>query len=94
MDHYDLSKCKPMTLKEIKESVNMPVWVKVINKSVFADPTDAFDSWGMVRKSWVRVWDDKRHDLVKIDYDFSTYGKDWVAFSIYDIVNSSDQKKE
>ena len=70
----------PLTLAELKQMEDEPVWVQVIDKSNFADPLDAFDAWGLVRKSWVRVWDRSRADLITIDYHFEDYGADWLAY--------------
>lgn len=75
------AKRTPLTLEQLKKMSGQPVWVEVINHSVFADPEDDFDAWGMCRRSWVRVWDEKRADLISIDYDFETYEKDWLAYT-------------
>jgi hypothetical protein len=72
----------PLTLDDLQKMVNHPVWVKVLDHTVFADPADDFDGWGLVRASWVRVWDAKRADLVKVDYDFESYGKEWIAYKM------------
>ena len=72
----------PLTLEELQKMKNHPVWVKVLDHSVFADPADDFNGWGMVRKSWVRVWDEKRADLVKVDYHFEDYEKEWLAYKM------------
>lgn len=71
---------KPMKLSELKRMEGEPVWVQVIDKSNFADPMDAFDAWGLVRKSWVRVWDKDRADIITVSYHFEDYGKDWLAY--------------
>ncbi len=71
---------RPLTLKELRAMEGEPVWVEVIDHSALADPADDFDAWGLVRKSWVRVWDAKRADLVHIDYDFEDYGSLWRAY--------------
>jgi len=76
----DWSKNDPLTLEELREMDREPVWVKVIDHDVFADKTDDFDDWGLVRKSWVRILDGRRADLVHIDYDFEDYGKEWLAY--------------
>lgn len=68
---------KPLTVEELRKMVGSPVWVEVIDHNVFADPMDDFDGWGLVRTSWVRLWDEKRADLVKVDYDFEDYLKEW-----------------
>lgn len=71
----------PLTLEELRLMDGCPVWVEVIDHSVFADKADDFDGWGLVRKSWVRVLDEKRADLVMVDYHFEDYGKEWQAYS-------------
>lgn len=73
---------RPLFLDELRRMEGCPVWVKVIDHSVFKDPKDDFDGWGMVRKSWVRIWDEKRADLIHIDYDFESYGKEWMAYAM------------
>lgn len=70
----------PLTLEELREMDGEPVWVKVVDHTAFADKEDDFDGWGMCRSSWVRVWDGRRADIVKIDYDFEDYGKTWLAY--------------
>jgi len=70
----------PLTLEELREMDGWPVWVKVLDHDAFADKADDFDGWGLVRKSWVRVWDGKRADLVHVDYHFEEYGKVWRAY--------------
>ena len=72
----------PLTLEELRQMDGSPVWVEVLDHSVFADEADDFDGWGLVRKSGVRVWDEKRADLVKVDYHFEDYGKEWRACSV------------
>lgn len=72
---------KPLTLEQLRERNGLPVWVHVIDHTVFADKQDDFDGWGMCRKSWVRIWDSKRADLIHIDYDFEDYGKEWIAYA-------------
>lgn len=73
---------RPLILKELRQMVDWPVWVEVLDHDVFADPADDFDSWGMVRESWVRIWDAARADLIHIDYDFESYGKEWRAYAM------------
>lgn len=70
----------PLTLDELKSMDGQPVWVRVIDHRNFADPKDDFDGWGMVRKSWVRIWDESRADLIHVDYYFEDYGKKWLAY--------------
>lgn len=72
---------EPLTLEQLREMDRQPVWVHVIDHTVFADKEDDFDGWGMCRKSWVRIWDSKRADIVHIDYDFEDYGKEWLAYA-------------
>lgn len=75
-----LSKNEPLTLEELRKMVGQPVWVKVIDHTVFADKEDDFDGWGMCRSSWVRVRDGNRADIVHVDYEFEIYGKEWLAY--------------
>lgn len=81
-----ISETKPLTLKQLKTIYDEPVWVKVLNHEMFADPDDDFDGWGMVRQSWVRLWDAKRADLISVKYDFKDYGKTWIAYSYKTLV--------
>ena len=71
----------PLTLEELKQMAGQPVWVEVIDHKMFADKDDDFDGWGLVRSSWVRLWDESRADIVHVDYDFEEYGKTWRAYS-------------
>lgn len=73
-------KNEPLTLEELRELGGESVWVKVIDHNMFADKADDFDGWGLTRKSWVRVWDEARADLVHVDYDLEDYGKAWIAY--------------
>lgn len=75
-----LSTNNPLTLEELRGMDGEPVWVKVVDHTVFSNKEDDFDGYGMCRSSWVRVWDGKRADLVKVDYDFVDYGKKWLAY--------------
>jgi hypothetical protein len=72
---------EPLTLDQLREMDGQPVWVHVIDHTVFSDKEDDFDGWGMCRKSWVRIWDSKRANIVLIDYDFDNYGKTWLAYA-------------
>lgn len=72
---------KALTLEELRRMDGKPVWVHVVDHTVFADKEDDFDGYGLVRKSWVRVWDEKRADLIHVDYDFCGYGKEWLAYA-------------
>lgn len=71
---------QPLTLEELQEMDGEPVWVMVVDHKVFADKDDDFDGWGMCRKSWARLWDKERADLIHVDYDFEDYGKTWLAY--------------
>lgn len=81
-----ISETKPLTLKQLKTIYDEPVWVKVLDHDMFKDPDDDFDGWGMVRQSWVRLWDAKRADLISVKYDFKDYGKTWIAYSYKTLV--------
>ena len=70
-----------LTREQLREMDGQPVWVHVIDHTIFADKKDDFDGWGMCRKSWVRIWDSKRADIVHIDYDFEDYGKTWACYA-------------
>ena len=76
-----MSERKSLTLEELRKMGGKPVWVRVVDHTVFADKEDDFDGYGLVRKSWVRVWDEKRADLIHVDYDFCSYGKEWLAYA-------------
>lgn len=89
-----ISETKPLTLKQLKTIYDEPVWVKVLDHEMFADPDDDFDGWGMVRQSWVRLWDAKRADLISVKYDFEDYGKTWVAYSYRMLVEALLKKIE
>jgi len=75
-----LSEPQPLTLAELRERDGEPVYIVVLDKTVFADKDDAIDGWGLVRKSWVRLWDSNRADIVHIDHDFEDYGETWLAY--------------
>lgn len=72
---------EPLSLTQLKHMEGEPVWVKVLDRSEFADPKDAIDGWGSVRKSWVYVSDSSRDDLVTVKYQFEDYETVWVAYS-------------
>lgn len=55
--------------------------IKIDRGNRFLEKECDFDGWGMCRKSWVRIWDSKRADLIHIDYDFDDYGKTWLAYA-------------
>ena len=71
---------KPLTVKELRQMEGEPVWVKIIDASNFCWPQDAFDDYGLVRKSWVRMWDRSRADLYTVSHHFEEYGKTWLAY--------------
>ena len=71
----------PLTLDQLRDLEGKPVWVRVIDHTIFGNKEDDFDGWGMCRKSWVRIWDRKREDLVHIDYNFEDYGQTWLAYA-------------
>lgn len=71
---------EPLTIDQLREMDGQPVFVYVIDHSVFADKDDDFDAWGLCGKSWVTVWDKKRADIVNVDYDFNDLGKTWLAY--------------
>lgn len=77
---------KPLTIAQLKSMNGEPVWVKIIDHSNFADPKDDFDGWGLCRKSWVRIWDATRADLISVTYDFNEYGKTWLAYSYINLL--------
>lgn len=56
------------------------VWVVVIDKEAFCDPKDTFSDWGHVRKSWVRLWDKDRADIITVAHHFEDYNKTWIAY--------------
>lgn len=71
---------KPLKLSDLKQMEGEPVWVRIICKTNFADPQDAFNAWGLVRSSWVRVWDKDRADIITVKHVFENYGKTWLAY--------------
>ena len=71
----------PLTMDELRAMNGKPAYIVVIDKSNFANSDDAFDGWGMVRWSLVRMWDAKRADLVHVDHDFCENGKTWIAYA-------------
>ena len=76
----ETEKNEPITLDELREMDGEPVWIVIIDHDSFADKNDDFDGWGLCRKSWVRMWDEKRADLVHADHHFEDYGKTWMAY--------------
>lgn len=78
--HPDAQQNEPLTLEELRGMDGQPVYVKVIDHTVFANKKDDFDGWGMCRSSWVRIWDRKRADIVHVDYEFEAYGGEWMAY--------------
>lgn len=76
-----LTEPKPLTLDELKEREGKPVWIVPINLyNWICDTIDGKPDWGMVRKSWARIWRQETADLVHTDFDFEDYGKTWLAF--------------
>ena len=73
-------KNEPLTMDELRDMNGKPVYIVVIDKTNIANPEDAFNGWGMVRWSWVRMWDAKRSDLIHVDHDFCDNGKTWLAY--------------
>ena len=71
---------KPLTLKELRQMEGDVVWVVVIDPDVFCDPKDTFSDWGHVRKSWVRLWDASRADIITVSHHFEDYNKTWIAY--------------
>lgn len=71
---------EPLTLDELRGMDGEPVYIVVLDKTDFADKDDAINGWGLCRKSWVRLWDNARADIVRIDHDFEDYGKTWLAY--------------
>lgn len=71
---------KPLTLNELKQMEGEVVWVVVIDKEAFCDPKDTFSEWGHVRKSWVRLWDASRADIITVSHHFEDYNKTWIAY--------------
>lgn len=70
---------KPLTVEELRKMYGEPVWVKVIDHDCLKDVADDFDGWGLVRTSWVRLWDAKRADLISVSWHFEEYGQ-WLAY--------------
>lgn len=83
-----------LTLKQLKTMYDQPVYVKVLDHEMFADPADDFDGWGMVRRSWVRLWDAQRADLISVKYDFEDYGQTWIAYAYPDAVKKKFKKEK
>ena len=71
----------PLTLDELRQMDGEPVYVIVLDKMAFADKDDAINGWGLCRKSWVRLWDGARADIIHIDHDFEDCGKTWLAYA-------------
>lgn len=78
---------QPLTLKQLRRMNGEPVYVRVIDHTVFKDPADDFDGWGLCRQSWVRLWDMNRGDVISVVYDFNDYGKTWLAYSYQTIID-------
>ncbi len=72
---------RPLTLDELRGMDGEPVWVVPINLHEWiCDARDGKPEWGMVRKSWVRIWRSETADLMHTDFDFEDYGKTWLAY--------------
>lgn len=82
-----ITSLQPLTLKQLRNLNGEPVYVRVIDHTVFKDPADDFDGWGLCRQSWVRVWDKTRGDVISVVYDFEDYGKTWQAYSYRTLID-------
>ena len=72
---------QPLTLEELREMKGEPVWVVPINLHEWlCDRIDGKPAYGLVRKSWVRIWREETADLVHSDFDFEDYNKTWTAY--------------
>lgn len=73
---------EPLTLEQLREMGGEPAYVAPINQSEWICwETDGNAAYGMVRKSWVRVWREEAADMQHTDFDFDDYGKIWVAYA-------------
>ena len=71
----------PLTLDELRQMEGEPAFVTPINLHEWiCNPMDGKPEWGMVRKSWVRIWRSETADLTHTDFDFEDYGKTWRAY--------------
>lgn len=86
-DSINITATQPLTLKQLRHMNGEPVYVRVIDHTVFKDPADDFDGWGLCRQSWVRLWDMNRGDVISVVHDFSDYGKTWLAYSYRTIID-------
>ena len=72
---------QPLTLEELREMDGEPVWIVPINLHEWlCDKIDGKPAYGLVRKSWVRIWREETADLVHSDFDFEDYNKTWTAY--------------
>lgn len=72
---------EPLTLEDLQKMDGEPAYIVPINLHKWiCDARDGKPEWGMVRKSWVRIWRNETADLVHTDFDFSDYGKTWLAY--------------
>lgn len=72
---------EPLTLDELREMDGLPVYVVPINQSEWICwENDGNAAYGLVRKSWVRVWREETADMQHTDFDFDDYGKTWLAY--------------
>ncbi len=47
----DIENLKPLTLEQLREMDGKPVWLHVVDHTVFSDKDDDFDGYGLVRSS-------------------------------------------
>lgn len=80
LEKVERENTEPLTLEELRQMEGEPVWVKIIGASDFCWPKDAWDDYGLVRKSWVRMWDRSRADIFTVAHHFEEYGKSWLAY--------------
>lgn len=86
-NNINITATTPLTLKQLRAMNGEPVYVQVIDHTVFKDPADDFDGWGLCRQSWVRLWDMNRCDVISVVHDFSDYGKTWLAYSYQTVID-------
>ena len=72
---------EPLTLEQLREMDGKPVYVVPINQSDWICwENDSNAAYGLVRKSWVRVWREETADMQHTDFDFDDYRKTWLAY--------------
>lgn len=72
---------EPLTLEQLREMDGKPVYVVPINQSEWICwENDSNAAYGLVRKSWVRVWREETADMQHTDFDFDDYRKTWLAY--------------